>query len=117
MNRTESHKQEVYVAHQLMRIYPKTHRQPGSGNQAHSPNDIHVPQHFFIECKCTVKKSITVQLQWLHTMIRTAMSFGVRGVIALRFVEPRKNTDLFVVEADYFYHLLECEKQIDAGNV
>lgn len=113
-----SQHQERDVERELSAIYPGARRQPGSGNIPDQPNDVYVPEHFFVECKLTTKLSMIMPLAWFERALRKSVSYGVRAILALRFVDinGRNNgvhRDYVVVEKEFFYHLLECEKQVD----
>ena len=109
LNRARRHEREI--AERIGVIYPNVKVQPGSGNQAHSPNDIKANNQFMIEAKSTVSKTISLELNWLQRATMLAMQFGLPAVVAVRFCS-NVNHDYFVVPARDYYDLLECRKEL-----
>lgn len=110
--KSPSQEQETDVTLALRKIGLDARLQPGSGNKAERPNDIEVRDNFFVECKMTMKGSLSFKLAWFQHMIKKALTHSMRGVLAIRFKDRLRNWDYYVVEAEHFHHLLACEQQL-----
>lgn len=105
-----SDKQELNIAKQLRSIFGVGKRQPGSGNQATSPNDVAVRGELHVECKQTERSRIYLELDWMLRAARKAMPFGVPAVVAVQFPRFSKH-DYFIVRDDEFYQLLRLKQE------
>lgn len=113
--RTLSQQHEFDIVTMFQNNNVKAQLQPGSGNQSHNPNDIYAKNRFMVECKATTHETILVKLAWIKRLVERSMLFGLPGILAIRF-KPKAfmsgNWDFFVIDATYFMHLLECERQV-----
>lgn len=114
---SQDHEREITTM--LQKIGLPAQQQPGSGNKAKNPTDIYVTKQFMVECKMTSRLSMPLKRTWLMRLREQALGFGVPGILALRFRFVTGGTfgygglaDYFVVDANYFQHLLECERQV-----
>jgi Holliday junction resolvase len=110
---TESQRQEREIANRLARIHSVTRAQPGSGNQATSPNDVVVRNHFHIECKTTEAAQMVVPYSWIGKAQALAKQFCVPAFMAFRFSKFSQH-DYFLLEDTHFYNYVETEKQNEA---
>jgi len=102
---------ESDIAARLGMIFTDVNVQPGSGNQSTAPNDIKAKNELMVECKSTISKTITLELNWLQRATMLASSFGLSAVVAIRFC-LNVNSDYFVLPAQAYYDLLECRKEL-----
>jgi Holliday junction resolvase len=101
--------QEMRIARVLKTIFGNiAKRQPGSGNQAHSPNDVAVTNHLHVECKTTESRSMTVHYEWIAKAVHHGLQFGVPIVVAINF-NKISNVDYFIVKDDDYYNLLRTQ--------
>jgi Holliday junction resolvase len=108
--RSPSEAQEYRIARNLSTIFGKGHRQPASGNQAHSPNDVAVANHLHVECKTTAARRILVDYNWIQIAKRKALQFGVAAVIAINFHKVTHH-DYFIISDEDFYNLLRIQRE------
>lgn len=106
---THSLPQELRIARILKTIFGKiAHRQPGSGNQAHAPNDIAVTNKLHVECKTTEARSMTIHYEWIAKAVHHGLQFGVPIVVAINF-NKISNVDYFIVRDEDYYNLLRTQ--------
>jgi Holliday junction resolvase len=90
----------------------KSRLQPGSGNQAHSPNDVRT-ENYYVECKATGNASISLKYAWVDKLYRSAIMGGLRAVLAVRFTQAHPGRrDYYVIDEDTMRYFLACESQL-----
>ena len=88
-------------------------RQPGSGNQPHSPGDFDFiqPESFLADGKTTIEgQSVRVETAWLRKVSREARGFRKTGMIILGFesLGPPTERDWALVPLSKLLVLLEA---------
>lgn len=89
---------------------------PGSGNQAHRPADVRVRDRLLVECKTTEGDSISLKRSWLDKVRKQAFLGGLQHVLSVRLNNAKSQT-FFVLDADYYAHLLRCEQTVERNDV
>ncbi len=107
---SESQRQERQICDTLCGFGFDAIRQPGSGNQATSPNDVIVRDHFHLECKTTGASSFMLPFAWLKRAEALAKQFKVPSFLVLRFNRLSQH-DYFIIKDTHFYSWLHLEKQ------
>ena len=108
--------QEEQIAERLRAIYAHGRRQPGSGNQAHSPNDVAIAHELHVEAKCTAAASMSVKYGWIANAVKRAMLFRSAAVVAIRFYKFDSH-DYFLVRDEEFYEYLELKRNANNTSV
>jgi hypothetical protein len=107
-----SRRHEFHVQDFLGRWDGKARLQPGSGNQAHAPNDVR-SENYYVECKATGNDSITLKYAWLDKMYRSSIVGGLRSILAIRFTRAHPGRyDYYVLDEETMRYLLSCEREM-----